>query len=284
MIDVCIELSQDFENLIIVPISDVHLGDPQSRLDILQEHVDFIRNTPNAYTVLLGDLINNGTKNSKSDVYKDTMCPNDQLLTIVNILQPIAHKILVMVEGNHEARTGKESGTSITSFMAYMLGISNRYSDGQALIFLDFGKNKRQYRNGVQRRTPYTIFCSHGTGGGGSTPGGKLKALSVLPTIIDADIYISGHTHQVAGLPAQHYRVDKVNKQSKEIDSLLVNVNAYLDYSGSYGEKLNLKPTAIRVPYIHLSGDKVKYHVEIHGGEVERSTKNKSKKRDVIKL
>lgn len=58
----------------------------------------------NRYVVLNGDLMNTALKNSKSDVYKDTLKPSEQLELLKKELMPIKHRILAATNENHENR------------------------------------------------------------------------------------------------------------------------------------------------------------------------------------
>ena len=64
-------------DITIVPIADVHLGAPEC---MEQEFVKFIaevKDTPDLYLILGGDLVNNGTRSSVGvSVYRDTMPPH----------------------------------------------------------------------------------------------------------------------------------------------------------------------------------------------------------------
>ena len=75
-----INLGKDLKELHIIPISDVHIGDKLTNYKLLKEVLEKIKNTPNVYTILNGDLCNTALKNSKSDVYSDNLSPMEQIL------------------------------------------------------------------------------------------------------------------------------------------------------------------------------------------------------------
>ena len=56
------------EDIVIYPISDVHLGAAEHLENEWNTFCKEILNQPNAYITLGGDLINNGTKNSVSNI------------------------------------------------------------------------------------------------------------------------------------------------------------------------------------------------------------------------
>jgi hypothetical protein len=134
--------------------------------------------------------------------------------------------------------------------MCRQLGIEDRYSPTTALIFLRFGRDCVPHHHG--RKVAYTIFCSHGNGGG-KKEGGKIQRLVDLSTIVDADIYVVGHTHLPALLKDSFARPNMANSSITYGTRLYINTSAKLNYGG-YGETGGFKPPCTDTPIIHLSG------------------------------
>ena len=86
-----VNLGKELKELRIIPISDVHLGDKLTNYKLLKEVLQTIKDTPNVYTILNGDLCNTALKNSKSDVYVDEMSPMEQINYLIELLEPIKH-------------------------------------------------------------------------------------------------------------------------------------------------------------------------------------------------
>lgn len=116
-----INLGKDLKELRIIPISDVHIGDKLTNYKILKEVLETIRDTPNVYTILNGDLCNTALKNSKSDVYSDELSPMEQINRLIEILEPIKDKILVIGSGNHEDRILKETNIDIVRLVVILI-------------------------------------------------------------------------------------------------------------------------------------------------------------------
>ena len=57
----------------IIPIGDIHIGDPNFNERKFLDFRDWILQTPNTFVLLPGDVLNCATKNSKSDFYKELM-------------------------------------------------------------------------------------------------------------------------------------------------------------------------------------------------------------------
>ena len=65
-------------DITIIPVFDVHLGSQEC---MEQEFIRFIKKvaeTPNVYLIIGGDLIDNGTKSSVTNVFRATMSPSQQ--------------------------------------------------------------------------------------------------------------------------------------------------------------------------------------------------------------
>lgn len=246
-----IELSEDIKELELHIFADEHIGDEHCDMKRLLERIEYVKNTPNAYCILNGDLLDNATKTSIGDTYSQALTPMEQLQTAVEIFGPIKERVIAIVEGNHEARTYKKEGISISHLIAQQLGLEDRYSSASVFIFLRFGKWVGQ-RHG--RRVCYTIFALHGSGGG-RREGSKANKLADLASITDADIFIHSHTHLPMVMKQGYFRVDTANSCVSHVDKLFVNTAANLNYGG-YGEVQAFKPASKDTPIIILDGTK----------------------------
>lgn len=245
-----VDLPETLKTVHLVPLSDAHIGDPLADEQAFRGWLRFIAETPNAYCVLNGDLLNNATRNSVSDSYAEIMSPMEQMVAMVTMLRPISDRILCITQGNHERRTMKESGVDIVRLVARELGIEDRYSSGQAFVFLRFGRARdSSYRH---RKQLYTMLVTHGSRGG-RKDGGKVNALTDLVGIADADIYLMGHSHQALAIPKAYTRVDHANSRIKYVDRLFVNSGAFLRYGG-YGEQAAFDVPSLAKPTIELDG------------------------------
>ena len=68
------------ETIEIHPMSDLHIGDSMSDFKLIQERIEYIRKTPNAYCVLDGDLMDTAICSSIGDTYGANLQPMEQLL------------------------------------------------------------------------------------------------------------------------------------------------------------------------------------------------------------
>ena len=176
------------EQIEIHPMADLHIGDSNCAYKEILERIEYIKNTPNAYCILDGDLMDTAIASSIGDTYAANLQPMEQLKHCVKIFEPIKDKILAVLPGNHENRVYKSDGLDTTELMCSQLGIHGKYSPTTALLFIRFGEGMHH------RKQLYTCYCSHGSGGG-KREGGKVNRLADLASIVDADIYIHAHTH-----------------------------------------------------------------------------------------
>lgn len=249
-----IDLPEEQEKVEIHLFADEHIGDPNSDIKRLKERINVVANNPNAYCIMNGDIMDNATKTSIGDAYISEFNPMQQLQIAVELFSPIKKKILAITHGNHEARTYRKEGIDLSYMISAQLGLTDRYSQTSALIFLRFGKGKNHGRNGGLAKQIYTIYMLHG-GGGGRKEGAKAIRLADMASIIDTDIYIHSHTHLPMIMKQAHYRIDKINNSVSLVDKLFVNTASNLDYGG-YGEAQEFKPSSKDTPVIYLSGIK----------------------------
>ena len=111
------------EDITIIPIADVHLGARECMEQEFIKFIDSIKDKPNVYVCLLGDLIDNGTRNGVTNVFRATMPPSQQKREMAKILEPIRNKILFCIDGNHEARSGKAEHGSPDCFALVTLSL-----------------------------------------------------------------------------------------------------------------------------------------------------------------
>jgi len=246
-----IDLSEDFKEIRIMPVADLHWADPHSNHDRIREDLKFIEEHDDVFCVLNGDLLNCAITSSVSDTYGETLTPMEELRVCTDLFKPIAHKILCVVPGNHEMRHYRTNGIDMTELMCRQLGIEDRYSPTTALLFIRFGKLDSK-QNAHNRKVAYTCYVSHGNGGG-RKEGGKLQRLVDCSTIVDADCYIVGHTHLPSMLKDGFARPCMANSSITYGTRLYINTSAKLNYGG-YGDTGGFKPPCLDTPIITLSG------------------------------
>lgn len=233
-------------NVEIVPFSDLHIGSTECDIELITSRIEYVRRNPNAYAIILGDLINNSVKSSVGDVYGATMTPHQQIETAVEMFRPIADKILGVCSGNHEDRTLRNDGIDLCGFFCVALEIEKVYSNVSALLFLYLGK-----RTDNGKKNLYTLYMTHGNGQGGKTMGGKLNGLERRGRIVNADIIVTGHTHSPATFKEDSYEIDRQNRRVNLRTTTFVNCASTLGFE-AYAEKIGLQPSSTAQPVIIL--------------------------------
>jgi hypothetical protein len=253
-----IDLPQDISQLEIHPFADEHIGDEHCDIKRLLERIDYVKNTPNAYCIMNGDILDNATKTSIGDTYTQEFNPMEQLRRAVEMFSPIKDKIFCITHGNHENRTYKKEGINLSWLIAKQLGLEDRYSPTSAVLFIRFGKGASHLHN---RRVCYTIYALHGSGGG-RKEGAKAIRLADMASIIDTDIYIHSHTHLPMIMKQAFHRIDHRNSDVALVDKLFINTAANLKYGG-YGEAGEFKPSSMDTPVIYLNGTKKEFKARL---------------------
>lgn len=239
--------SLDPRGVDIIALGDTHIGDPLSDWNTIDEALKWVLSDSNRFCVLSGDLMDTAISSSVGDTYGAALSPMQQLEECVRIFKPLsdAGKIIGIVPGNHEERISKHTGVDTTALLAAQLGLSDRYAPDGLLLFLRVGVEPSG------RRTVYTLYVNHGSGGG-RKPGGKLNRLIDLSQIVDADVYVCGHTHMPAVVKQSFFRTCVTNSTVNEVEKTFVNTAASLNYGG-YGARFGYAPASRAYPVINLS-------------------------------
>ena len=251
-----IDLPRELSSIELHTFADEHIGDENCDIKRVMQRIEYVKNTPNAYCIMNGDIIDNATKTSIGDTYTQVFNPMEQLEKAVELFEPIKDKILCVTHGNHENRTYKKEGINISYLLANQLGLENRYTPTSAVLFIRFGENakgvKESNGSGKLRRICYTLYVMHGSGGG-RKEGAKAIRLADMASIIDTDIYIHSHTHLPMIMKQTYHRIDDRNNAVSLVTKLFVNTAANLNYGG-YGEAQGFKPSSKDTPIIYLNG------------------------------
>ncbi len=212
----------DNRNLQIKNISDVHKGAKTHLRKPWKETIKTIKKTRYCKAILTGDIIENNTRDSVGEgVYEQELTPDEQLLQIVDDLEPIRNKLLGIKRGNHEKRTSRSQGVDVVNLLAKYLEIP-RLQDHSLFTF---------HFDDVER----TILFTHGKSGA-STMAGKVRALENLVQIYSADIYLMGHVHQLLT-----WRNIIYGKDGYKLRHFGIN-GSFMDYLDSYAQEGEYRP------------------------------------------
>ena len=245
------DLGENFKSVKILALSDFHIGDELCNLKLIRSVLENVKNSPDTFIILNGDLVDNATKNSVASVYQDNgLTPMEQIVMLCDLLEPVKDRILCITNGNHELRTMKDDGIDIVRIVARQLGIEDRYSEGWWYLYLSLGLNQQKR----DRPMLYTLTGVHGYGGGRKN-GGKINNLVEMSDKVIADIYVMGHTHTPIMTRNSIFVPDYQHRTLVKKDKYYLMTNSFLEYGG-YGERLGYTPSTTEHQEIELSGEK----------------------------
>jgi len=226
----------------VIFLGDVHYGSPQFDEERFVKMLNYCLTT-GTYVLLMGDLIEVGTRHSVGAGVYEQECPaGDQHETMVEWLKPLAQKGLILgtLRGNHGERVYKETGFDVDKALARELGVSFL---GDACW--------NTFRVGKQN---YSLYTLHGRTGS-RFDGTALLAIERISTSFFADAVIMGHTHKVVNSIVLMQRV--VGGRVIEHKKHLILTGSYLKYDRGYGQTLGL-------PISKLGSPKVKFFSNRH--------------------
>ena len=250
-------LSATLKQLRIVPIGDIHYGNPLCSIKHLDKVILWVQENEDMFYVLPGDLCESAVRSSKGDLFKQVGTPQDQRDWIIKRFKPIKSKCLGVVRGNHEERIYQDTGIDICKDIAEALGAP--YRPEGMLLKISFGDNNISIPN---KPFVYWGYITHGYGGA-RTKSAKAVKVERVSTWIHADFYIISHDHVVNIAPDIYLLPDnrgvfdtqtgfttgKVSAKRK----MLIKTNAYLKW-GDYSEARGFPPTDLEPVIITLAG------------------------------
>jgi len=243
------------DDIKIYPIFDVHLGAAEHMEREWSQFCIDILNDPHAFIILGGDLVNNATKNSVSNVYEEVMRPREQKRVITEMLTPLRDRILCAVTGNHERRSMRDVDSDITYDIMCKLDLEHLYRTNMAFVKVQLGKRKTdndEWTNSKMRPV-YVLCVTHGSGGGMLT-GGNVNRNERFGYVMDGiDALITGHTHKPWVTQPTKIVVDPRAGTVTARPFKVVSATSWLNYGGYAAQKM-LLPTSHAKQIIVLSG------------------------------
>lgn len=207
----------DIPQLNLYPIGDVHLGSKECDMNLLYQWRKMVKNDPHGRVVIIGDMMNMGLKNSKSNVYEEILTPMQQKEVCYEFLKPIKDKILAGCSGNHEYRMVRDVGTNPLYDVFCRLCIEDRYRENACFLKLTVGKCGRNPNT-------YGVVLTHGSS--------RNKDLNWTRSVDGADVFISGHTHDGYHQPCGKIVMDLTHEKVKTVGYQHIVVLPFQEYGG----------------------------------------------------
>ncbi len=246
------------ERAYIVPLSDLHIGDAFNEKKFLG-YRDWIINTPDAYTVINGDVLDLSIKGSVGDTYA-TERPKWQRKYAVELFRPLAEagKILAYLDGNHEYRVRKDTDEFPGEMICELLGIPEVYDPDGIMMFLNVGHDRKK---GEKNRICYTAYMLHGWAGGKQW-GGLANALESMSKSIVADAYIISHVHKKLAFSRRIMIPDTRTKTLRWKKQLFFSSSSFQEWSG-YAIRQGYTPATLGSQRLRLNGTTHDIHCSI---------------------
>lgn len=241
-------VSRDFKGLSsplrLCGMGDIH-GSARA-VKLVLEELKKVREG-NGRVVMTGDLIDNRTKGSKS-FYHGGEAPMGEIDRIGELFEEYKDHIDAVVGGNHCHRTWKETGEDPLRRMCMTHKIP--YHPDAMVVVYRVGKQKCTPRNKGQYPNVYTVFLSHGSRSG-RKEGTKLQKVIDYREVINADIMLSGHSHDLTGHRGSWVDIEKASDTLLLHDKVYLNCGSYQNYIGYPVEK-NMSPAPMGCVWVTL--------------------------------
>lgn len=237
----------------LLPIGDLHIGDRNFDKSLLEKNIAWVKKTPNARVILMGDILNCATRGSKSSPFCQDMTLQAQIDMALKYFKPIQTQIIGCISGNHEQRLEDFAGFNPLS--ALCLALDCPYFGSSVALAIRVGKGAVKIAY---------IGYAHHTVGGGSTPGSKINRVNQLRSIVsNADFYLGAHNHALGAMPTTTRCVDVAHKSIQLKRQMLIDCGSYLKWEDGYAEMKALEPTKLGSPRIRLNGIRRDIHVSL---------------------
>ena len=219
-----IVIPDDWENIILAPLYDVHIGSREFDEALFLKHRDWIASTPNIISWNGGDMFENLLDPKMGHTH---LSPEEQIAESLKLIAPIQHKLMFALPGNHEDRTAATSGMSSARRLADYLRIP---------FFSDYCIATIKWRGNTFR-----LVAHHGAGGG-TTPGAQRNAARKELAWLRPDMLWSGHLHQPFVDTVYNTDFDQKTGRMFERSSVVVVSPSYLKFFGGYAAKKRMAP------------------------------------------
>lgn len=235
------DLGSELSHINIYPLGDVHVGSNHFDEERFDKWIELVKKDEFGYVVLVGDMVDNGLKNSKTNSYEATMRPREQKEYLVRKLRPIADRILGVVRGNHEERSVNDTDDCPLYDVMAKLDLEDLYRESMNFVKVSFGKQTHN-----QKCATYNLVLAHG---------GSQGKTSKFSYVFDgADVFVTGHIHQPSGYFPSKIVIDSRNNKVYERGMIHVVVPTFQNNGGYTLRGLYMPCDQNRIPVVKLYG------------------------------
>lgn len=218
--------------------SDVHWDNPKCDRELLRRHLEEAKER-NAPVIDAGDFFcamqgKYDKRSNKSDLRPEHQRADylDALVkTGAEFLAPYRDILLIRGQGNHETSIKKIHETDLTERLTERLqstGSKVRLGGYSGFVVFNVGTSKTSRRS-------IKLHYHHGHGGGGAVTRGVIQTNRMAVYLADADIILTGHTHDAWQVPIQKVRLNN-DLEIEHSTQLHVRTPGYKEeYGDGYG-------------------------------------------------
>ena len=242
--------------MILVPFGDLHIGYSTYNREKAEYVVEWIidkrDNGEEILWIGMGDYFDNTPPNHRYyDPDTELISPQEQVFEFVELVKPIKRECIGLLYGNHEMRSlDYKTGYDPIKQTEVMLNMSPMYRQ----------IGTQHYFYIISGEQVYSVFATHGSSRGfffSTKVQSKIRKVFNLELLADADVYLMGHMHDYLSFSRQ--KISAPNNLSK---SWYVMTGAFVEYFGSYGEKLGYTPVETACNALHFNKTKKDVVVE----------------------
>ena len=148
-----------------------------------------------------------------------------QMDYMVDLLEPIKDKILVMIPGNHEDKLRTR----------YSINVMERLNDdlcvnvGNYMTYLRLKFDRKQFH-----ATPVTFWLHHGWFAGRKM-GGKVNQLSDVASSYEADVHIAGHSHDLFATTSEKISLPLCGMKTIKTKKIFINSGTFMETTSMGG-------------------------------------------------
>lgn len=244
-----LEIKKGKEYAELLFCGDWHIGYPTCLREEIEENLNYCLKK-GIYVLLMGDLMEAGTRHSVGDsVYRQIMPPQEQLEMVEEMLRPLAEKGLIIgaYRGNHENRLVKSDGFDPAKIICRSLKIPFLGGAMWNLIYVG--------------RQSYKIYALHGKSGARML-WTKVKAAADIAQNVapNAHIVAMGHVHENVVIERDFMDVSPKRKKVVQPKRFIILTGHYLGYDDSYAQEGGMGLGRKGSPKVKLFADKFDIH------------------------
>lgn len=166
---------------IVSVMGDLHFGHPETDNQRIKRELEVIRNTPDSYVILNGDLLD-GIFWGGASGGEQTADLTEQRLFLASLFGALKGKVLVGTSGEHDSKWASKSGGD--PYFDFSERTGAPYVRGVAELSVNVGQQN------------YRVVTQHQARGHSMYNKNHPTYREARFELQDADVYVSSHTHQ----------------------------------------------------------------------------------------